>query len=366
MDARVAAEIAAFARAQLAHEGIEHAAVAVRHEGETYAFATGSARVDERLPIASIAKSFTALVIAGCGVDLDDTVQQHLPIFPFAGPTIRSVLAHESGLVTGLDASPSPLGGMVLLRETELAAPGQFRRSNIGYEALGLVAERVTGETFEALVEHHVLEPLGLRESSGVTLESDRPAWFTHAPWVPTSSGAGSAVCTIGDLVRFAAAMPGLPEPHALDTDDEEGFTRVGLSGDCPGFASHAYACRETGAAVAVLWADTAGSTWQIVQHALAALRGEEVAEYFEWKPPPEPVGVRYGSHNPWCPWIVVDLESAVIAFPWGPEDLLQLPDGRFRIGAADAAETLDLRDPLDGVAVTAVVAGAHFHRMEL
>ena len=49
-----------------------------------------------------------------------------------------------------------------------------------------------------------------------------------------------------------------------------------------------------------------------------------------------------------------------------GPEDLLQLPDGRFRIGAADAAETLDLRDPVDGVAVTAVVAGAHFHRMEL
>ena len=183
---------------------------------------------------------------------------------------------------------------------------------------------------------------------------------------MPTSSGAGSAVCTIGDLVRFAAAMPGLPEPHALDTDDEEGFTRVGLSGDCPGFASHAYACRETGAAVAVLWADTAGSTWQIVQHALAALRGEEVAEYFEWKPPPEPVGVRYGSHNPWCPWIVVDLESAVIAFPWGPEDLLQLPGGRFRIGTADAAETLDLRDPIDGVAVTAVVAGAHFHRMEL
>ncbi len=283
MDPRVAADIETFARGVLAREEIPHAVVAIAHGGDVHAFAHGEARVDERLPIASIAKSFTALVIAGCGVDLDDTVQQHVPLFPFAEPTIRSVLAHESGLVMGLDAAPSPLGGMVLLRETELAASGVFRRSNIGYEALGLVAERVTGETYETLVERHVLQPLGLCDSSGVTIEADRPAWASHAIWVPTSSGAGSAMCTIGDLVRFAAAMPALTPPHALDDDDEEGFARVGLSGDCPGFGSHAYACRETGAAVAVLWADTAGTTWPIVQHALAALRGEEVAEYYTW-----------------------------------------------------------------------------------
>jgi hypothetical protein len=95
-------------------------------------------------------------------------------------------------------------------------------------------------------------------------------------------------------------------------------------------------------------------------------MRGEPLAEYVTWDPPPEPTGVRYGSHNPWCPWVVIDLETATIAFPWGPEDLIPLPDGRFRIGSPDAPETLDLRDPLDGVAVTAVVAGAHFHRMEL
>jgi CubicO group peptidase (beta-lactamase class C family) len=366
MDPRVAAEIATFARAFLAHEGIAHAVVAVRHDGETYAFAVGDARIDERLPIASIAKSFTALVVAGCGVDLDDTVQQHLPIFPFPETTIRSVLAHESGLVSGLDVSPSPLGGVLLLRDTELGPAGVYRRSNTGYEALGLVAERVSGESYEALVQRHVLEPLGLQDSSGVTTAADRPAWATHAPWVATASGAGSAMCTAIDLVRFAAAMPSLPPPHALDDDDEDGFQRVGLSGDCPGFASHAYACRETGAAVAVLWADTAGSTWQIVQHALAAMRGEDVAEYYTWEAPPEPTGVRYGSHNPWCPWVVVDLEASTIAFPWGPEALQPLPDGRFRVGAEDAPETLELRDPLDGVAVTAVVAGAHFHRMEL
>ncbi len=287
MDARLTAEIETFARDLFAREGIPHAVVAIAHDGDVHAFGYGDARVDERLPIASIAKSFTAIALAGTGVDLDDTVQQHLPIFPFAEPTIRSVLAHESGLVTGLDAAPSPLGGMVLLRDTELAEPGVFRRSNIGYEALGLVAERVSGETYEALVQRHVLEPLGLRDSSGVTTEADRPAWFTHAPWVPTSSGAGSAVCTIVDLVRFAAAMHGLEPPHALDDDDEDGYPRVGLSGDCPGFASHACACRETGAAVAVLWADTAGTTWPIVQHALATMRGRPLAEYVTWDPRP-------------------------------------------------------------------------------
>jgi CubicO group peptidase (beta-lactamase class C family) len=366
MDPRVTAEIETFARDLLAREEIPHAVVAIAHEGDMHAFAHGAARVDERLPIASISKSFTALVVVAIGVELDDPIQRHLPIFPFPDTTIRSVLAHESGLVAGLDASPSPLGDVLALRETELGPAGVFRRSNVGYGALGLVAERVSDETFENLVARHVLAPLGLRDSSGVTTSADQPAWATHATWVPTSSGAGSAVCTVTDLVRFAAAMPGLEPPHALDDDDEEGFPRVGLSGDCPGFASHAYACRETGAAVAVLWADTAGSTWQIVQHALATMRGEQVAEYHVWEPPPEPAGIRYGSHNPWCPWISVDLASATIAFPWGPEDLTPLPDGRFRIGAVDGPEALELGDELDGVAVTAMVAGAVFHRMEL
>src|SRR5262249_44824600 len=162
----------------------------------------------ERLPIASVAKSFTALVVANCGVDLDDPVQRHLPIFPFADVTIRSVLAHEAGLVGGLDAAPSPLGDVLMLRDTERVTTGAYQRSNVGYAARGLVAERVTGRRYEELVEDHVLKPLGLYGSSGVTTDADRPAWATRVPWVPTASAAGSAMCPIGDLLTFAFAMP--------------------------------------------------------------------------------------------------------------------------------------------------------------
>ena len=274
MDQGVVGQIEGYARAHLMREGIDHAAIAFGFPGDWHAFAVGEARIDEPLPIASISKSFTALVVAASGVDLDDPVQRHLPIFPFADVTIRSVLAHTAGLVGGLDATPSPLGDVLMLRDTERAGDGAFRRSNVGYGALGLVAERVTGRAYADLVDEHVLRPLGLHGSSGITTEADRPAWATRTPWVPTTSGAGSALCPIGDLLAFAFAMPTLSEPHALGEDDEDGYRRLGLSGDCPGFGAHAYVCPDTGAAFAAIYDDT-GSTWAIMQLALATLRGE-------------------------------------------------------------------------------------------
>ncbi len=179
---------------------------------------------------------------------------------------------------------------------------------------------------------------------------------------MPTTSGAGSALCPIGDLLAFAHAMPTLDEPHALGEDDEDGYRRIGLSGDCPGFGAHAYVDPASGAAFACIFEDT-GSTWAIMQVALARLRGDELPDLYAWEGDPEPAGVRYVAHNPWCPWIAVDVDGGAVQFPWGRETLTPLGDGRYRIGDPDGPETLELRDPLDGVAVTAVVSGAVFHR---
>lgn len=363
MDPGLISRMEGYARAHLTRERIDHGAIAFGFPGDWHAFGVGEARIDEPLPIASISKSFTALVVAQSGVDLDDPVQRHLPIFPFADVTIRSVLDHTAGLVGGLDAVPSPLGDVLMLRGTERATDGAFRRSNVGYGALGLVAERVTGRTFEDLVQEHVLRPLGLNGSSGVTTEADRPSFATRAPWVPTSSGAGSAMCPIGDLLAFAFAMPTLPEPHALGEDTEDGYRRVGLSGSCPGFQAHAYVCPETGAAFACVTEDT-GSSWAIMQLVLATLRGDPTPDLYAWEGDPEPTGIRYASHNPWCPWVSIDLDTGTIWFPWGSEPLAPIGDDRYRIGAPDGPETLELRDPLDGVAITAVVSGATYHRV--
>jgi len=46
---------------------------------------------------------------------------------------------------------------------------------------------------------------------------------------------------------------------------------------------------------------------------------------------------------------------------PWGSEPLAPIGDDRYRIGAPHGPETLELRDPLDGVAITAVVSGATY-----
>jgi CubicO group peptidase (beta-lactamase class C family) len=45
--------------------------------------------------------------------------------------------------------------------------PGQgFRYSNMAYEVLGALVARVSGESFEGYVEHHILAPLGMTGST--------------------------------------------------------------------------------------------------------------------------------------------------------------------------------------------------------
>ena len=100
------------------------------------------------------------------------------------------------------------------------------------------------------------------------------------------------------------------------------------------------------------------------MQLALATLRGDPKPDLYAWEGDPAPTGLRYAAYNPWCPWVSIDLENGTIWFPWGFEPLTPLGDHRYRIGEADGPETLELRDQLDGVAITAIVSGATFHRM--
>ncbi len=132
---------------------------------------------DDVLRIASISKSFVAtsilqLVEQG-KLGLDDDVSDLMgfvvrnPKFPDTPITVRMLLSHTSSM--------SDANGYFTLdnlnRETSRTwekawnsyAPGsKYQYCNLGYNTLGAVVEKVSGERFDKYVSDHILKPLGV------------------------------------------------------------------------------------------------------------------------------------------------------------------------------------------------------------
>jgi D-alanyl-D-alanine carboxypeptidase len=201
----------------------------------TYGFADLAARTpvtpDTLFEIGSIGKSFTSLALmleheAG-NLDLQAPVARYLPWFAvrsaFPPITVHHLLSHTAGIIAGTDPTPGVAYQVWALRETEAAtAPGTgFHYSNVGYKALGLVLERLTGQGYGDAIRSRVLAPLGMTASEPAitnalrprlavgyaTLYDDRPAHPSHplvpATWLETESGDGSLASTPEDMAVY-------------------------------------------------------------------------------------------------------------------------------------------------------------------
>lgn len=136
--------------------------------------------------IASITKLFTSTAIlqlrdAG-KLRLDDPIVKYIPAFkirngfPDAPPvTVQHLLTHTSGL-PGEAAFPYwtdhdfPSIGEILkaLPNQEIVFPTEtkYRYSNLALALAGEVVASASGETYEACVQEHILEPLGMTDTS--------------------------------------------------------------------------------------------------------------------------------------------------------------------------------------------------------
>jgi CubicO group peptidase (beta-lactamase class C family) len=103
-----------------------------------------------------------------------------------------------------------------ILKEPSSINIGDFHYSNLGYIIAGIMAERVTGKSWEALMENSIFEPLEMKSAGfgppGTTGLVDQP-WGHHNVdnvWQPTQTGnpeeagpAGTVHCSVEDWVRF-------------------------------------------------------------------------------------------------------------------------------------------------------------------
>jgi CubicO group peptidase (beta-lactamase class C family) len=142
--------------------------------------------------LGSLTKGFTALAVVQLNeagkVDLDSPITAYVPWFRMSDYsadipsnawqqiTVRQLLNHNSGIseYTGVSSWNSRYKGDDALEKQvrsfadfSLAhIPGSsFEYSNANYQLLGIIVQAVSGESYEAYIEHHIFAPLDMPDS---------------------------------------------------------------------------------------------------------------------------------------------------------------------------------------------------------
>ena len=208
--------------------------------------------IDTKFNTASIGKMFTAVAVAQLvergKLNYDDAVGEVLPDYPqkdvAAKVTIGHLLSHTSGLPSGggkgeslfakryralKDYLPSFAG------EAPAFDPGsRFLYSNDGYRLLGLIVEKVSGQSYQQYVREHVFQRAGMTDTDNYDLENDPPGIAIGYMDPPRRAGSGAArrsnvlripvvglpdglgYSTCRDMVKFHAAL----RDHTLVSED--------------------------------------------------------------------------------------------------------------------------------------------------
>jgi CubicO group peptidase (beta-lactamase class C family) len=144
------------------------------------------------------------------------------------GLTLSQLLTHRAGLPH--DGSWWELPGitptqqrhallMTMLDHAPIDRPGtKYAYSNVGYALAGLMAEQVTGESWESLMHKRLFEPLGMTSAGfGSPGRSDAVTepWGHHLDGkdirptqqdnAPSLGPAGTVHCSVPDWAKFAA-----------------------------------------------------------------------------------------------------------------------------------------------------------------
>ncbi len=148
----------------------------------------------------AVATAIMQLVEAG-EVDLDAPVTDYLPYFKladvrYADITVYHLVTHRSGLPEVADWNP-PVeydDGLLerYIRSLDtvelLFAPGeQFSYSGMGFTVLADIIAKTSGQSFEAYVQEHIIDPLGMRDTLLIVQQADQAR--VTAPHIHNAAG---------------------------------------------------------------------------------------------------------------------------------------------------------------------------------
>ena len=199
-------------------------------------------RIDTKFNLGSMNKIFTQVAIAQLAqagkLSPSDTIRKHLPDYPSPVAdkiTIEQLVRHTSGLgdffgPKFLAAPPSSIRRLpdylALFADKPLEfEPGAKQRySNAGYIVLGLIIERITGQSYYDYVQKSIAKPLGMRDTESLPIDAEVPNLAVgltmrgpegrrttrqdNRGMLPgRGSSAGGGYSTAGDLLKFSQAL---------------------------------------------------------------------------------------------------------------------------------------------------------------
>jgi D-alanyl-D-alanine carboxypeptidase len=154
-------------------------------------------------------------------------VQDHLCPSAWQPITLHELLTHTAGIPhlknppTTLPATPEEV--IALYNDVPLDFPAgtKYAYSNEGYQALGYVIERVSGQSYASFIEQHILAPLHMNDSgfdlpTGQSIAQGYKAWQTKAAPIyerPLPANMtflyanGYLYSTVGDLERWDQSL---------------------------------------------------------------------------------------------------------------------------------------------------------------
>jgi serine-type D-Ala-D-Ala carboxypeptidase/endopeptidase len=205
--------------------GVVVAAAGVDAAGAAIQVSPAGTPTGGRFEIGSVTKTMTATLLALLAADgtlsLDDEVGRWLPAGPNGGITLRQLATHTSGLPRiAPNYRPADPGNFWAGFTAELAEEGLRQAtvlpdarvySNFGYQLLGLVLERASGQDYSRLMTERLLGPLSMTRSGVGRAGGGTPlpghAGGREVPhWDRPLPGAGGVEATIDDLARYAGA----------------------------------------------------------------------------------------------------------------------------------------------------------------
>lgn len=210
-------------------------------------------QVSTSFPIASISKTLTATAILQLAeqgkLTINDPVSRHLAGFPYPDVTIRQLLSHSSGLPPynaffkpALESNPNRiftntdfLPAAIEVKPALMYEPGSSGNyDNVNYLILSLIIEKISGQSYPAYMQEHILNPAGMIHTRFMPLSDQyntdtlhqyafphmfrglfdesaiqsntipyiRDYWRTFAV-----TGFGDYISTIDDLLRYDQAL---------------------------------------------------------------------------------------------------------------------------------------------------------------
>jgi len=192
---------------------------------------------DTEFRLGSLTKQFTATAILQLAeqgkLTLDDPVRKYYAAAPkaWAGITIAHLLSHRSGIpsYTGipgyfdgpsrLDTSPEQLVALTRDKPLEFPPGSKFAYDNSGYILLGVVIEKVSGQSYASYLHDHIFKPLGM-DHTGYDVSTDilphraggyskdKNGWHNATYLSMTVPyAAGSLYSTVDDLLMWDQAL---------------------------------------------------------------------------------------------------------------------------------------------------------------